>query len=44
MDNKTSASPISKKALKKSSSKVTKKKAAKGSSRGPTEDALAMDK
>ena len=44
MDNKTPASPTFKKALKKSSSKAIKKKATKGSSRGPIEDALAIDK
>ena len=48
MDNKTLASPAPKKAfkqgLKKSSLKAIKKKAIKGSSRGPTEDALAVDK
>ena len=43
MDNKTPASPIPKKALKKFSSKAIKKKAAKGSSGGPAEDALAID-
>ena len=47
MDTKTPTSPTSKKAskkcLKKSSLKVLKKKAAKESSRGPIEDAKAID-
>ena len=48
MDTKTSTSPApkktSKKHLKKSSLKVLKKKATKKSSRGPVEDAKAIDK
>ena len=48
MDTKTPTSPApkkaSKKGLKKSSLKAIKKKAAKENSRGPAEDAKAVDK